>query len=97
LAHDLRQRITSMKQSILLAFILMALASVMADAHTKNAAPPTGDNAATKEIPVRSDCPVKCTSGPGQLKMSDGVTACITLASAGGVDGSFFTAKRALP
>jgi ketosteroid isomerase-like protein len=39
-----------MKQSILLAFILMALASVTADAQTKNAAPPTGDNAATKEI-----------------------------------------------
>jgi hypothetical protein len=29
--------------------------------------------------------------------MSEGVTACIALASAGGVDGSFFTAKRALP
>jgi ketosteroid isomerase-like protein len=49
-AYDLRQRITSMKQSILLTFILMALASVTADAQTKNTAPPTGDNAATKEI-----------------------------------------------
>jgi len=39
-----------MKQSILLTFILMALASVTADAQTKNTAPPTGDNAATKEI-----------------------------------------------
>ena len=39
-----------MKQSILLAFILMALASVTADAQTNNAAPPTGDNAATNEI-----------------------------------------------
>jgi predicted secreted protein len=49
-AHDLRQRITSVKQSILLAFILMALASVTADAQMKNAAPPTGDNSATKKI-----------------------------------------------
>jgi uncharacterized protein (TIGR02246 family) len=39
-----------MKQSILLAFILMALASVTAGAQTKNAAPPTGDDAATEEI-----------------------------------------------
>jgi ketosteroid isomerase-like protein len=39
-----------MKQSILFAFILMALASVTADAQTKNAAPPTGDSAAAKEI-----------------------------------------------
>jgi len=39
-----------MKQSILLTFILMTLASVTADAQTKNTAPPTGDNAATKEI-----------------------------------------------
>ena len=28
---------------------------------------------------------------PGQLKMSEGVTACIALASTGGVEGSFFT------
>ena len=39
-----------MKQSILLAFILMALASVTADAQTKNATPSTGDSAAVKEI-----------------------------------------------
>jgi len=48
-------------------------------------------------IPVCSDRPVKRTSGPGQLKMSEGVTACITLASAGGVEGSFFTAQRCSP
>jgi hypothetical protein len=48
-------------------------------------------------IPVRPDRPVKCTPGPGQLKMSDGVTACIPLASAGGVEGSFFTDQRCLP
>jgi hypothetical protein len=35
--------------------------------------------------------------GPGQLKTFEGVTACIVLASAGGVDGSVFTAERALP
>jgi len=39
-----------MKQFILLVFVLMALASVRADAQMKNAAPPTGDNAAPKEI-----------------------------------------------
>ena len=39
-----------MKQSIVLAFILMALASVTADPQTNNAAPPTGDSAAAKEI-----------------------------------------------
>jgi uncharacterized protein (TIGR02246 family) len=44
------KELTNMKQSILLAFILMALASVTADAQTKNAASPTGDNAATEEI-----------------------------------------------
>ena len=49
-AHDLGQRITSMKQSNLLAFILMALASVTADAQTKNAAPSAGEGAAAKEI-----------------------------------------------
>jgi len=49
-AHDLGQKITSMKQSILLAFILMALASVTTDAQTKNAAPLTNDSAAAKEI-----------------------------------------------
>src|SRR5262249_60492915 len=49
-AYDLGQEITSMTQSILLAFILMALASVTADAQTKNAAPPTGEGAAAKEI-----------------------------------------------
>jgi hypothetical protein len=48
-------------------------------------------------ISVRSDRPVRCTSGPDHLKISDGVTACIGLVSAGGVDGSFFTARRALP
>jgi len=46
---------------------------------------------------VRPDCPVKCTSGPGQLNITEGVRACIALASAGGVDGSLFTAKRPLP
>jgi len=34
---------------------------------------------------------------PGQLKMTEGVMACIAFASAGGVEGSFFTANRALP
>jgi len=48
-------------------------------------------------VPVHPDCSVKCTYRPGQLKMSGGVTACIALASAGGGDGSFFIAKRALP
>ncbi len=35
--------------------------------------------------------------GPGQLNTSDGVTACIALASTGGVEGSFFTAQRCSP
>jgi hypothetical protein len=34
---------------------------------------------------------------PGHLKMTGGVMACIAFASAGGVEGSFFTANRALP
>jgi hypothetical protein len=34
---------------------------------------------------------------PGQLNISDGVTARITLASVGGVEGSFFTDHRPLP
>jgi hypothetical protein len=41
--------------------------------------------------------PTQHTSGPGQLNMSEGVTACIALASSGGVAGSSFTASRLLP
>jgi hypothetical protein len=48
-------------------------------------------------IPVRSELCVKCSAGPGQLNTSEGVTACIALASAGGVEGSFFTAQRCSP
>src|SRR6266480_157891 len=48
-------------------------------------------------IPVRSELCVKCSGGPGQLNTSEGVTACIALASTGGVDGSFFTAQRCSP
>jgi hypothetical protein len=45
-------------------------------------------------IPVRPELSVKCSAGPGQLNTSEGVTACIALASVGGVEGSFFTAQR---
>ena len=48
-------------------------------------------------IPVRSELYVKCSAGPGQLNTSEGVTACIALASTGGVEGSFFTAQRCSP
>jgi hypothetical protein len=48
-------------------------------------------------IPVRSELCVKCSAGPGQLNTSEGVTACIALASTGGVEGSFFTAHRCSP
>jgi hypothetical protein len=48
-------------------------------------------------IPVRSELCVKCSAGPGQLNTSAGVTACIALASTGGVEGSFFTAQRCSP
>src|SRR6266481_7160682 len=48
-------------------------------------------------IPVRSELCVKCSADPGQLNTSEGVTACIALASAGGVEGSFFTAQRCSP
>jgi len=40
---------------------------------------------------------VKCSAGPDQLNTSEGVTACIALASVGGVEGSFFTAQRCSP
>src|SRR5947207_9524414 len=39
-------------------------------------------------IPVRSELCVKCSADPRQLNTSEGVTACIALASAGGVEGS---------
>src|SRR6266480_8079556 len=48
-------------------------------------------------IPVRSELCVKCSADPDQLKTSEGVTACIALASVGGVEGSFFTAQRCSP
>src|SRR2546426_12017523 len=48
-------------------------------------------------ISVRSELCVKCSAGPGQLNTSEGVTACIALASTGGVEGSFFTAQRCSP
>src|SRR6266480_5894342 len=48
-------------------------------------------------IPVRSELCVKCSADPGQLNTSEGVTACIALASVGGVEGSFFTAQRYSP
>jgi hypothetical protein len=35
--------------------------------------------------------------GLGQLNTSEGATACIELASTGGVEGSFFTAQRCSP
>src|SRR5260370_14244486 len=47
-------------------------------------------------IPVRSDCIVKAASVPGQPNMSDGVTACIALASTGGGEGPLFTDYSAL-
>ncbi len=48
-------------------------------------------------IPVRSELCVKCSASPGQPNTSEGVTACIALASTGGVEGSFFTAQRCSP
>src|SRR6266581_1092780 len=48
-------------------------------------------------IPVRSELCVKCSPGPGQLNTSESVTVCIVLASAGGVEGSFFTVQRCSP
>src|SRR5438093_2467961 len=48
-------------------------------------------------MPVRSELCVKCSAGPGQPNTSEGVTACIALASTGGVEGSFFTAQRCSP
>ncbi len=48
-------------------------------------------------IPLRSELCVKCFAGPGQPNTSEGVTACIALASTGGVEGSFFTAQRCSP
>src|SRR6266481_3471392 len=48
-------------------------------------------------IPVRSELCVKCSPGPGQPNTFEGVTACIALASVGGVEGSFFTAQRCSP
>lgn len=47
--------------------------------------------------PVHFDCGVRRATGPGQLNISEGVTACIALASVGGGDGSFFIDTRALP
>jgi len=52
---------------------------------------------ADRSIPVRSELCVKCSAGPGQINTSEGVTACIALASTGGVEGSFFTAQRCSP
>src|SRR5438132_13177638 len=48
-------------------------------------------------IPLRFELCVKCSTGPAQLNTSEGVTACIALASIGGVEGSFFTAQRCSP
>src|SRR5438094_10454199 len=48
-------------------------------------------------MPVRSELCVKRSPGPGQLNTSEGVTACIALASTGGFEGSFFTAQRCSP
>src|SRR5438270_5642805 len=48
-------------------------------------------------ITVRSELCVKCSADPRQLNTSEGVTACIALASTGGVEGSFFTAQRCSP
>src|SRR5438132_5321280 len=48
-------------------------------------------------IPLRFELCVKCSTGPAQLNTSEGVTACIALASTGGVEGSFFTAQRCSP